>query len=110
MLYPLVNRRSHLDTNSKLLLYKTVFKPVMTYGFPAWYNCAATHRKKLQIKQNRILKMMLNLEPFHSTDDVHKTTNMERIDDWFQRVLPKFWMGCTSSANPLLQHLPVILD
>ena len=110
MLYPLVNRRSHLDTNSKLLLYKTVFKPVMTYGFPAWYNCAATHRKKLQIKQNRILKMMLNLEPFHSTDDVHKTTNMERIDNWFQRVLPKFWMGCTSSANPLLQHLPVILD
>ena len=104
MLYSLVNRRSHLDRNSKLLLYKTVFKPAMTYGYPAWHDCAASHRKKLQVKQNRLLKMMLNLDPFHPTDDVHRMAKMELIDDWLLRVLPKFWMGCTTSINPLLQR------
>lgn len=34
-LYPLINRRSRLDPNIKLLLYKTVFRPTLTYGFPA---------------------------------------------------------------------------
>lgn len=105
MLYPLINRRSQLDTNSKLLLYKTVFMPSMTYGFPAWHDCAATHKKKLQVKQNRILKMMLNLDPFHPTDEVHRIAKILEINDWFQRVLPKFWMGCATSANPLLEHL-----
>lgn len=104
-LYPLINRRSHLDKNSKLLLYKTVFKPSMTYGFPAWYDCAATHRKKMQVKQNRLLKMMLNLDPFHPTEDVHRIADMETIDDWFQRILPKFWTSCITSANPLLEPL-----
>ena len=105
MLYSLISRRSHLDVNSKLLLYKTVLKPSMTYGFPAWYDCATSHRKKLQVKQNRLLKMMLNLDPFHSTDDVNRMAKIELIDDWLLRVLPKFWIGCATSANPLLQRL-----
>ena len=105
MLYSLISRRSHLDVNSKLLLYKTVFKPSMTYGFPAWYDCAASHRKKLQVKQNRLLKMMLNLGPFHPTDDVHRMAKIQLIDDWLLRVLPKFWTGCATSANPLLQRM-----
>lgn len=77
----------------------------MVYAFPAWYDCGASHRKKIQVKQNRILKMMLNLEPFHQTEDVHKIANIERIDDWFQLVIPKFWTGCITSANPLLERL-----
>ncbi|KXJ78575.1 hypothetical protein RP20_CCG004133 [Aedes albopictus] len=105
MLYPLINRRSHLDKNSKLLLYKLVFMPSMTYGFPAWFDCAATHRKKLQTKQNRLLKMMLNLDPFHPTEDLHRLAKVELIDEWIQRVLPKFWLGCATSANPLLEQL-----
>lgn len=105
LLYPLIKRRSHLATCSKLLLYKTVLRPVMTYGFPAWYDCAASHRRKIQIKQNRILKMMLNLDPCHSTEDVHEIANVEELNDWFERILPKFWNGCITSANPLLQRL-----
>lgn len=35
-IYPLVKRRSRLHL-SILLLYKTVFRPTVTYGFPAWF-------------------------------------------------------------------------
>lgn len=106
-LYPLVKRRSRLDPSIKLLLYKTVFRPTVAYGFPAWYDCAQSHRKKIQTKQNRLLKMILDLSPFHPTDEVHRLAGVERIDDWFQRLVPKFQQSCWSSINPLLQELAV---
>lgn len=105
--YPLVNRRSRLDNGTKVLLYKTVFRPTVTYGFPAWYNCASCHRKKVQRKQNRTLKMMLNLGIQHPTDEVHRLAGVEPIDEWFQRLMPKFRISCQASINPLLQNLAV---
>lgn len=105
MLYPLVKRRSRLDPGIKILLYKTVLRPTVAYGFPAWYDCAQSHRKKVQVKQNRLLKMILDLSPFHPTDEVHRLAGVERIDDWFQRLMPKFLDSCSSSVNPLLQEL-----
>lgn len=107
ILYPLVNRRSRLDPGIKLLLYKTVFRPTVTYGFPAWSDCARSHRKKIQVKQNRLLKMILNLHPHHPTDDVHRLAGVELVDDWFVRLMPKFHISCSSSANPLLQQLAI---
>lgn len=104
-LYSLICRRSHLSTANKLLLYKAVIRPTITYGFPAWCNCARTHRKKLQTKQNRLLKMMLNLDPFHPTEDLHRLAGVQQIDEWIQRLLPKFWTSCNTSLNPLLQNI-----
>lgn len=104
-LYPLVKRRSRLDPSIKVLLYKTVFRPTVAYGFPAWYNCAKSHRKKIQTKQNRLLKMMLDLSLYHPTNDVHRLAGVELIDDWFQRLIPKFLLSCSSSPNHLIQEL-----
>ncbi|EDS43071.1 3-hydroxyisobutyrate dehydrogenase [Culex quinquefasciatus] len=44
-LYSLVNRRSRLQLHNKLLLYKCVFRAVLTYGSPMWKTCAATQQK-----------------------------------------------------------------
>lgn len=104
-LYSMICRRSRLSIANKLLLYKAIIRPTITYGFPAWCNCARTHRNKLQIKQNRILKMMMNLDPFYPTDDLHRIAEVDLIDDWFQRLLPKFQNSCLSSWNPLLQNI-----
>lgn len=99
-LYPLINRRSRLDPNIKLLLYKTVFRPTVTYGFPAWSNCPRSHRKNIQVKL-----MMLNLHPSHPTDEVHQLAKIELVDDWFLRLMPKFRLSCFASDNPLIQEI-----
>jgi hypothetical protein len=61
LLYPLINRRSHLDMKNKLLVYKTIFLPMMLYASPIWDACALSHLKLLQTHQNKCLKMILNL-------------------------------------------------
>lgn len=105
-LYSLICRRSRLNKTSKLLLYKAIIRPTITYGFPAWSSCARTHRKKLQIKQNRLLKMMLNLDPYHPTNDLHQVAGINTIDEFIFKLLPKFWDSCNMSENPLLQTIP----
>ena len=52
-LYPLVNRRSKLTTDNKLTLYKTIFRPTMTYACVSWNLISDTQCKRLQTTQNK---------------------------------------------------------
>ncbi|GFX79767.1 RNA-directed DNA polymerase from mobile element jockey [Trichonephila clavipes] len=44
----LVGRRSPLSLENKVILYKQILRPVITYGSPVWGAAAATHMKKIQ--------------------------------------------------------------
>ena len=78
-LYPLINRRSRVHASSRVLLFKTVYRPTFTYGAPIIAHCAATHKKRLQVHQNRILKMMLNKPRRYSTTKLHDLTQVDVV-------------------------------
>ena len=105
MLYPLVSRRSRLSKTNKILLYKLIFRPTLTYGLPAWHSCAQTRRKRLQTRQNKILKMMLDLPFYFPTDELEDAANTEMLDTWTSRLLHRFWTGCATSDNDLISSL-----
>ncbi|GFX67210.1 hypothetical protein TNCV_2185571 [Trichonephila clavipes] len=63
-------------------LYKQILRPVITYGSPVWGAAAATHMNKIQVIQNKILRVMTNA-PCELTDDL--------TDDFETRNL-----GCAS--------------
>jgi uncharacterized membrane protein len=60
ILYSFLNRKSKLCLHNKLLLYKFFIRRILCYGFDTWFNCATTHKKKLQIVQNKCLKIIKN--------------------------------------------------
>lgn len=78
-LYPLINRRSKLSTANKLAVYKQIVLPMLEYGSPIWIGCAQTHLKKLQVIQNKFLKMILNLPPHTRTSEVHRLACLDPI-------------------------------
>ncbi|GFT99851.1 uncharacterized protein TNCV_749081 [Trichonephila clavipes] len=45
----LVGRRSPLSLENKVMLYKQVLRPVITYASPVWGAAATTHMKKIQL-------------------------------------------------------------
>lgn len=47
ILYSLIHRRSKLNILNKILIFKSVFRPIMLYGAPVWNTCATTHRNSL---------------------------------------------------------------
>lgn len=79
-LYPIINRRSKISTTNKLAVYKLIVAPMLEYGSPVWQGCAKTHRRKLQVLQNKYLKMILNLPPRTRTAEVHRLANRDTID------------------------------
>ena len=90
ILYPLLNRKSHLSTENKLLLYKVALRPILTYASPVIHESAKTHIKKLQIQQNKILKMCLNKSWRTPTSEIHELADIELISDFMNRISLNF--------------------
>lgn len=61
---------------------------------------------ELQFKQNRQLKVMSNLGPFHQTDNFHRMAEMELFEDWLLRLLLKFWTRFTATRS---QSVPYVI-
>lgn len=105
ILYPLLSRNSRLNSESKLLVYKVMFRPLLTYGSSAWINCADTHKKRLQISQNKILKLCLNLHWRTATTLVHDLAKIDLISQYMIRNNDRFILRCSTSLNPEVELL-----
>lgn len=105
MLYSFINRRSKLSITNKLLLYKTVFRPTLTYAYPAWQDCARTHKKKLQIIQNKCLKLIYDLPYWFPTDDLHEVANIDNLDSFCNKLSQNFFRKTVTSHYELVREL-----
>jgi hypothetical protein len=105
VLYPLLNRNSRLSVANKVLLYKSVFRSILTYGAPVWCDCSKTNLDKLQRIQNKVLKLAHGLPFFFGTQSLHNLVNIEYLSDFCKRVDSKFRDGCLFSDNPLINQL-----
>jgi hypothetical protein len=54
-----------------------------------WYDCAATHRRKIQIVQNKQLKIIMDHHWRHSTEALHEEAGVPLIEDFSQLVTLK---------------------
>lgn len=59
-LYPYINKFSKLDTKLKINLYRAYVKPTLLYGSPIWSSTSNTQLKRLQIIENKFLRIILN--------------------------------------------------
>jgi hypothetical protein len=72
-LYWLIGRKSPLSLENKLLLYKSIIKPIWTYGIQIWGCASKSSQAILQKAQSSILRM--------TTDTPRYVTNLTLHDD-----------------------------
>ncbi|MGQ7663681.1 RNA-directed DNA polymerase, partial [Streptococcus suis] len=90
LLYPLINRDSHLDVRNKLLIYKLAIRPIFTYGCPAFETMAKTHQQKLQILQNKFLRIILNKTMYDRITDLHSEAKVPSIEEYVGKLQVNF--------------------
>ena len=90
LLYPLISRKSRLATNIKLLLYKMVLRPIFTYGAPVLSSIAKTHINKLQIQQNKILRMCLDAEYTTRISQLHDNSDIPMVLEFINNITDRF--------------------
>lgn len=104
--YPLINRRSKLSSHNKLILYKSVIRPIILYACPAWVTLAKSHKNKLQTIQNKCIKMCLNTPPGTFLGPIHDSINLNSVHDQIKNLSMKHHAKMIeNNINPTITDL-----
>lgn len=104
-LYCLLRKFSYLKSVEKVRIYRTYMRPIFTYACPVYANCAKTHVKKLQILQNKCLRMALCARYRTKINILHKRSNIPTVREFIDKLERNFITGCASSENKLIRDL-----
>ena len=104
-LYCLLKKHSHVNFHSKLTIYKSYIRPILTYACPVFSNCAKTHISKLQTIQNKCLRMVLNAPYRTKISILHKLCNLPTISEFIDKLSENFYHQTSKSTNNLIKEL-----
>lgn len=103
-IYPLmINDRLTVET--KVLLYKMLIRPILTYASPAWSGAAPTNLRKLQVFENKCLRLATNSNRYVRLNDLYNTAKIQKLTEYIQDLSQKFYSGLTHAENPLLTNI-----
>ena len=71
-------------------LYKCYIRPVLEYGSIVMLSASKGALKKLQVIQNKAIKIAYRLHPHSHTDEIHEIAGIEPIKVRFQQLANKF--------------------
>lgn len=104
-IYPLLHSRSKLSQSNKLILYKTMIRPKITYAAPVWISTNETNINSLQRTQNKILKTILGVQRTFPTNLLHSTLEVEKIRTVLEDLKETFSTRCTSSNFDMIRRI-----
>lgn len=102
MLYPIINRKSKLKVKCATLIYKSILRPLVTYGCVIWGTASKTNIKKVQTFQNKVLRIAINAHWFIRNSQIHRELDVPHIEDFIKSCAKTFFKtinNCASARN-----------
>jgi hypothetical protein len=84
-------------------IFKSIVRTVMVYEHPLLLTASNRVWKRLQIIQNKALRVALNLPYYTSTKYIHRITNVPLIQDYAQSLLRRSIATATLNNDTLLR-------
>jgi hypothetical protein len=100
-------RSPTLSVKLKLLIFKAIIRPCMTYACPIWHTAAKTNIGKLQITQNKSLRVCLGLPRRTPIDFLHATAGVPLLTDFIDKLTTTFSASLPIHPNDLLHNLDI---
>lgn len=104
-MYWLMGRKSKLSLSNKVLLYKTMLKPIWSYGIQLWGCAKPTRIKTIQRFQSKILRTLVDAPWYVSNQTLHNDLNIPYITDEIQRFATIYSQRITNHENQLVEQL-----
>jgi hypothetical protein len=101
-LFPLLARDSTLSTSTKLRLYLTIIRPILTYGAPVRCSTSDTNIRTVQNKCLRVLSDYPRNTPINV---LHASLGMVSFKTCILHLATKFYDQCTHHSNPLIRDI-----
>ena len=104
-LYWLLGKNSKLKLDHKVLLYKTIIKPVWTYGAQLWGKASASNISIIQRAQSKILRLIAGAPWYLKNANIHKDLEIPLVKDELNSLRVKYESKVTNHPNALARPL-----
>lgn len=88
-MYWLIGRKSQMSLSNKILLYKSIIKPIWLYGIQMWGTASKSNIEIIQRFQSKILRNMANAPWFVTNESLHKDLGISTVEEEIRGVLVK---------------------
>ena len=106
IIWPLINKRSPLELDQKLNLYKAMVRPRLTYGAPLWWGHAAkTNVSLIERVETKTLRTIANPPPGINNYIIRAGLQIESLQDYIQQLKLKFHKRLITHTNPLITSI-----
>ena len=103
--YWLTGRRSKLNIQNKITLYKAVIKPVWTYGIQLWETASNSNIEILQRFQSKTLRSLLNAPWYVTNETIHRDLKIPTVKDEIHKSRSRYNTRVNNHHNPLVTQL-----
>jgi len=107
-MYWLLNRKSELSLENKVLLYKSILKPIWTYGIQLWGSASNSNIEILERFQSKALRILVDAPWFVSNEiirrDLRIPTVKEEINNYGSLYINRLTNHPNQLANKLLEE------
>jgi hypothetical protein len=104
-MYWLLGRKSELSIENKILLYKTVLRPIWTYGVPLWGTASTSNIEILQRFQNKVLRTMVNAPWYVPNKILHSDLGIRTVPEEIKHISSKYNAKIKTHPNRLAAEL-----
>lgn len=80
-MYWLVGPYSQLKLSNKVLIYRSIIKPIWTYGAQLWGCTKQSNRNIIQRSQSKFLRAAVNAYRFTRNEDIHRDLGIKMVDE-----------------------------
>jgi hypothetical protein len=101
----LIGRRSNLSLDNKVLLYKTIIKPIWVYGIELWGCASKSNISIIQRRQSKILRKRTNEPWYVNNQTIHTDLNIPYINYVIKEKSTIHHNKLARHSNDILQPL-----
>jgi len=101
----LIGKHSTLSLENKLLIYKTVLKPVWTDGIELWGCASKSNIAVIQRYQSKLLRYITDAPRYVSNQTLHSELHIPHVHTVFRERTATHRTALDSHPNPLMEPL-----
>lgn len=98
----LIGRHSSLSLENKIILYKSIFRPMWAYCCVLWGAASKCHINKIQVLQNKFLRNATNSPWYVSNITNHKDCNIPFVKEYINENIVKYNYRLGNHENDLV--------
>lgn len=103
LLRPLLRSKMNIDT--KLLIYKSLLRPLWTYGIQLWGAAKPSNLRSIQAFQSICLRLVSSAPWYITNSNLHKDLKIQTLNQISKTYYIKFHNKLQSHTNPLIKKL-----